>query len=982
MGLINAEWEEILEKVKKPEEKTLAPQDTSFWGKWFGSPKKLYTTKEGEPGFRIETPPGTKALEWLKEEWETDWPEWVGLGITLGSLGLIKGIPALQDSLLTKAAKLFARNNFKTLKKGYPDVIKTVKDAETFAEIGLKQKFLEKTADMNYVQSLSTAKKVLERLSKVKIPAPETQLPTPTSSIAKGITKIVGKTPQVGKAVTETAKFVTPAIDKIRQALAGINIDAEAKEELALALSQGKKPDIPGILGRFFNRLGEEWLWLPREEQKKTMERLSNEIKKLTEELRGGEVEEAIPMGSPKLARLEEDVKGQLWIPGTVPKNLMKELKVEEPPPPLPDPQDVPEGEVYDDVGLGWWIRNFRFKAMDWEQKTGQPVSTQIVEPVCKARRQVFATMDYISRQIRNIRKNYSKEEIARVTDYMRELNGYANKLRAGEITREEFERLKDQLSLTLTPKEKELHTKIRQLYNEAGERFEVPPERWLEEYLPQIREEPKPKEKTLPIRWLGVPGEFEPFFEKARRYLGKVATDLDALDLLQIYYRSGAYAQYRDVINKTKPAVNNLPPNVREEILKWENYLTGGQTDWDKAIKNSFKNFIGLITKGKVKPDRDIIQDVVNLVYMGGMSFSPGLALKNLTQWIHNLSEQPLPWVAQGIKLFFSKEGQEILRKSGIMTGYLPYVSREKGIKGVISTFDRAFNKLRDVGLVAYSSVDYGGRGIAYLTEWARVNWFAEQLRKGEISKEEFLRKIDWAGVHPTIRKSLEPIIEELTTLPKEGMTKYRSELVNRLADALGDYRQGLLHYWYMAEVTPQWMRGGVGKAAGQYATWQTYKAEMHYQRWKRAMEAWQEGKKKEAFYQIFKDLKLLGYLLGAATAARILGSDISSWFKFWKSQVFGPVIETPITAYEFISAKAKGYDWTASKKWWELKNSWPIFVPAGVQTKRIWRAMTEEERPLSERIFIGIGIPPIKQKEEPWINEVFKKWGMRYGW
>ena len=220
----------VIKDIEDEIDKILTPKKEGFdsWG-WlgekigwlggkirepFGPPKEykeVYAPEFGRmvPGYRREVPLGTKIIERLKFEWESDWPQWLGLGIYLGTYGIFKYVPIRGETLINRAAKLFAKNNLAALKKRAPDVINTLDDASTYSEMGLKQKLYQATADMSGRDALKTITEMTDFVSKYKLPAPEA-LPMLTQKIT-GVPSL----PLVDK-------LISVGLDKIgAEALAG-----------------------------------------------------------------------------------------------------------------------------------------------------------------------------------------------------------------------------------------------------------------------------------------------------------------------------------------------------------------------------------------------------------------------------------------------------------------------------------------------------------------------------------------------------------------------------------------------------------------------------------------------------------------------------------------------------------------------------------------------------------------------------------------
>jgi len=279
---------EIIEDVKKA----------------FGPPRRRIIRYEYDPDlgkripvYKTEVPIGTKIIEGIKSEWETDWPDWVGLGIGLATLGAMQ-LPAIQSYLISKSASKFAQKNLPVLRKKFPEYIKTAQDAKNYTELALKGYLGEITKskywmDLNPLSRLRITKEVLGRIEKLALTPPKISgaLPAPQA-----------------QTMQRAAQLMKAAPSTIEMALSRVNLAPEVRQEIATQYKQTGSADIKNIIGSWLSSM-EEYQWLPREEQKEAYNRLVSETEKAIAEFEKAKSEtkpEAKPKGLPKEFGIQE----------------------------------------------------------------------------------------------------------------------------------------------------------------------------------------------------------------------------------------------------------------------------------------------------------------------------------------------------------------------------------------------------------------------------------------------------------------------------------------------------------------------------------------------------------------------------------------------------------------------------------------------------------------------------------------------------
>lgn len=205
----------------------------------FGPPKEykeVYAPELGKmvPGKRVETPLGTKIVERLKFEWESDWPNWIGLGIFLGTYGGLKAIPVAYEGIISKNASKFAKTNLPVLKEKFPDVIKTAEDAKIYVEMALKYKLQpisEKLGGLRTGEAFQVINKLSSQIGNLKLAAP----------------KVIPSLPAVAE------KIITPATIDLTNKLVQTGLDKVGAEALAGSMHLMKEGTNELIVGQVIN---------------------------------------------------------------------------------------------------------------------------------------------------------------------------------------------------------------------------------------------------------------------------------------------------------------------------------------------------------------------------------------------------------------------------------------------------------------------------------------------------------------------------------------------------------------------------------------------------------------------------------------------------------------------------------------------------------------------------------------------------------
>lgn len=612
----------------------------------------------------------------------------------------------------------------------------------------------------------------------------------------------------------------------------------------------------------------------------------------------------------------------------------------------LPTPEEMamlPEPK-WEDFGItiGAQIDSYEHFAMRYEEKTGVPMYSGVAKPIIEAGKIKTKDNRYFGSYISQMFKGIGKDDMIDLTDYMKEL---------------QVRGVAEELPSELMAKNDE----IRAMFDYGFVRFGVDPHDYIENYLPMLSKAEKIRLDSIPVSWKGIPEEVIPFFQHIRYRLGEIIDAFTVEDLLRLYFNAGTWAEYRNAIAATKDATKNFPKKALKEVIKLDEFLTGGTSDFDEAVQNTIRDIVKKASKGRIDEESDVMTALVNAVYLGTIAFNPGSAIKNLTQSFHNWSELPAQWMAIGNKFYFSKEGQDVLKQSGIMMGYAPYAQRAvERFFGEQSKLDKAVrfqSNLRNVGMYLFQTVDSYNRGTIYLAEWSRMNHFLDLYKKEDITLDGLYSKIDLAGLHPTAQKMLRGMIAQ-----KEWESA---------ADFAADQRQAMTQWRYQREVRPQWMRPSAGKVAGQFLTWPTYGVVFHAGRYKRASEAFGRGETKEGLYQLWKEIKWLAAVATTVYVGKKAGVRLWPWFMFLPTQ--GLAALQPLLSLSSAAInKAKGYDWIAGNKWRDFKYSAKIFAPGGVEIGKIYKAFQRKQPAIA---FLPMYPKDAARKEQYGIDEV-RKW------
>lgn len=122
---------------------------------------------------KVERPSGTKVLDALKFEWETEWPDIIAMGAIIGGVAAIqvaKNIPTIAFKIHTLR---FAKGNVEALKKRFPEVVKDVESARDLTEAAAITHVDKLTKNMSRAQQTSVYKAFGKWLSSQTLGVPE-----------------------------------------------------------------------------------------------------------------------------------------------------------------------------------------------------------------------------------------------------------------------------------------------------------------------------------------------------------------------------------------------------------------------------------------------------------------------------------------------------------------------------------------------------------------------------------------------------------------------------------------------------------------------------------------------------------------------------------------------------------------------------------------------------------------------------------------
>jgi hypothetical protein len=198
----------------------------------------------------------------------------------------------------------------------------------------------------------------------------------------------------------------------------------------------------------------------------------------------------------------------------------------------------------------------------------------------------------------------------------------------------------------------------------------------------------------------------------------GVTGYSYDVAKVLPIYIRTVLRKAYR------QPAIDQITPLLKEMVTKdpdmydmannWVNYYLGRNQLAD------MKKYPGLYAP---------LAKARNMIYRGALEGNFAAALLNRTQIFNTFSEIGAKVTAEGIRQFYSKEGQRVFLESGIMADYLH--GRRPG------RFD------------FFTRAEYWNRGITYLGERARFLKEGATPEIADLGAKKLVRKVQfWYGL------------------------------------------------------------------------------------------------------------------------------------------------------------------------------------------------------------------------------------------
>ena len=457
----------------------------------------------------------------------------------------------------------------------------------------------------------------------------------------------------------------------------------------------------------------------------------------------------------------------------------------------------------------------------------------------------------------------------------------------------------------------------------------------------------------------------YKPWFLKDRKSVGKVTSQYNIFDMAELYIDAAGYKHYLDDLKPVEELFNRLPGNANQpkspkgKYLRWLSYLKTGNTEsWLGEVPKATRRKLdsAMITVfGKALPDDfSLSRFLVQLTYFGTMSGNPSPMLKNLTQSSGNIGEMPVKYLIAGLKFIMTKEGWNLFQESGVLAGFSPYLQRQFGLNPTASTLRKVVYYGLEVpsrtGMLGFSGADTFNRHI-WPAEYIRVLHWGEKYIKGEINWDMYTRKTDLEGMHPCVAQQVHGMLdsdkqlwEEFTSGISLPTDKPPLAYLNRIAHALATERTATHQHLYQKENRPYLGRqGGIGELMFQFMSWPIGKVEQQADILGAAQRLFKEGKPGPAFYQLWKEAKIImfwGALALMATGAGIEGARLArTWGLGWLPTSWGPLEKASEEIYKSAVGIVTGYKWKSEPLGDSFKDLMGMFDPTAAYRSRYAR-------------------------------------------
>lgn len=426
------------------------------------------------------------------------------------------------------------------------------------------------------------------------------------------------------------------------------------------------------------------------------------------------------------------------------------------------------------------------------------------------------------------------------------------------------------------------------------------------------------------PYDYLARPTTYKPFFKYERSIeQAPPSARLNLFSSYMAYINQGLQAEFLDKLEATGPAMKSLPMPLKGYVTRWGNFAAGKKGFGESLLIETAKR--AHIPKGATLFMERLAMDIQ---YFGGLGLKASFIPKNMTQFLHYLSNIPMSKIIKQLPFVFSKEGKRIYEESGSKMHYAPFMSK---------ALPKPKGKYQDIKSVLMSFVqgsDHINRKPSYLVEYGATRDLSNQYHEGEITWDELVKGLDIVQYEPPFQKIVLDLIR-----------KGKIDGHGGAADVMGDRSQAFTNWRYWRMVAPMLLQEE-GPLMAVFQVWGYNNLDL---RWRRIIERGtsliKEGDVKAGLWQYQKLVRqaLMLMAMGAGVdyaAQKVTGKKYKiGTSSFLRYILFGsiplglaPLPGAVVTGAEWLVHSLTGRQWLAVQKAQELKQRKNVFIPAGL--------------------------------------------------
>lgn len=648
--------------------------------------------------------------------------------------------------------------------------------------------------------------------------------------------------------------------------------------------------------------------------------------------------------------------------------------------------EDVTGKQRPEKTGFSLYIEPLKTALSNIDARTGLPFHQLYLDTQHGMRMEVQRSSHYLNKISKT--RNINLEGQERIYDLLEQKNidvfaeNYSTlkrKINADKILQKKFG--------GLTEREFEAARTHRSVYNEAGPEFGIPMNDMITDYAPRMRaagmqswEEAYNSWKIPEFRW-AAEEQRSGYLMPHERNIHKVTSNYilrgarrkylaPSMNKLEKLYEKHA-RDPKELVRLSQPEAKILEKYIED--------MRGWPTGFDTAMKitgNRMVNFINKFplpkryenieyrkTAKKITTLEDKIETIeiweetgrkpgyfpstentvnklidlhMSLSYSGAMGYRPIVVIRNLTQSMLSMPiVGPKYWV-KGVAKALTPEGMAEAKANGILLDdYLP-------VGGEVYTAGGAARAVTRNSLWAFRKADSFNRASAY---WS-MKYKVQDLGIAWVEGLKDIKTIE------NLNKSVNKFINSAdldffhrAVIEHEVIPLLKIKDINGLAQRMGKQLAIVTQYNYRRANSPYWMKGKLGRVAGQFGTWPTWYVDY--------LRALKRGSKTNAAKRI-AILTGQGLLL-QEIGRRVFGVDIKKWVLYHPIFWSGGVATGALGALKDLATGTE-YDKARAKD--TLKKAGAVHIPGSNAALDLLKA--REEYREEDQLKRGLGFKP----------------------